>query len=438
MKRIFRTFPIKEFRKTRLQMLSWASQFNICSFLDNHQYHLPGHSYECLAGVGMIHKIEASAGNALRKFQEFVNANRDWCLGHFAYDLKNEIEDLHSHHSDFIQFPDLFFFVPEIVLILKENQISIGVFDHSHETIFETISSCDYNLPDKKFHTPIIKNRISREKYLETINALQYHIRRGDCYEINFCQEFYADEIEIDPLRLYLGLSAVSPSPFSAYYKIDDKWLLCLSPERFLKKTGPQIISQPMKGTWKRNTKDEVLDEINRKNLQESKKDRSENVMVVDLVRNDFSRICKEGSVHVEEMFSIQTFPLVHQMVSTVKGILSDDITMDQLIRACFPMGSMTGAPKKRVMELIEEFEESRRGLFSGAVGYVAPNGDCDFNVVIRSVLYNSSNKYLSFPAGSGITHFSDPEKEYEECLLKAKAIKKVLEQSPTPHKNLS
>ena len=416
-------------------MLSWTNQFNICSFLDNHQYHLPGHSYECLAGLGMIRKIDVQAGDALHHLQDFLNTSNDWCFGHFAYDIKNEIEDLHSRHPDFIQFPDLFFFIPEIVVILKEKEISIGVFDQSQDQIFESILQAEYLATDIDSPPLNIKNRISHTNYLDTVRALQTHIHRGDCYEINFCQEFYADDASIDPLRVYLGLSELSPSPFSAYYKIEDKWLICLSPERFLKKTGREIISQPMKGTWKRNTANQFMDEVNRRNLQESKKDRSENVMVVDLVRNDFSRVCKEGTVHVEEMFTIQSFPQVHQMVSTVKGILDDGIMMEQLIRACFPMGSMTGAPKKKVMELIEEYEQTRRGLFSGAVGYISPNGDCDFNVVIRSVLYNSSNKYLSFPAGSGITYFSDPEKEYEECLLKAKAIKKVLEQIPTPYK---
>jgi len=149
--------------------------------------------------------------------------------------------------------------------------------------------------------------------------------------------------------------------------------------------------------------------------------------MVVDLVRNDLARICEEGTVNVDELFGVYSFPQVHQMISTVSGELQEGMQFTDMIRACFPMGSMTGAPKKRVMELIEKYERNKRGIFSGAVGYISPEGDFDFNVVIRSILYNASTKYLSWQVGSGITFYSDPEKEWEECLLKASAIESVL-----------
>ena len=244
---------------------------------------------------------------------------------------------------------------------------------------------------------------------------------------IYFCQEFFAEHIEIDPISIYKKLSDISPNPFSAFYRLNDKWLLCASPERFLKKEGKKIVTQPIKGTSKRIQGDERKDEQNRSWLFHSDKDRSENVMVVDLMRNDLSKICEEGTVKVDELFGIYSFPQVHQMISTVSGELYGKISFETIMKATFPMGSMTGAPKRRVMQLIEQYEQTKRGIFSGAVGYITPDGDFDFNVVIRSIMYNETSGYLSFQTGSAITFYSDPKKEWEECLLKAGAIKKVL-----------
>jgi para-aminobenzoate synthetase component 1 len=239
--------------------------------------------------------------------------------------------------------------------------------------------------------------------------------------------EFFAADAVIDPLQVYQSLTNISPNPFSAFYKRENSYLLCASPERYLYKKGRHILSQPIKGTVKRDQTDTAEDEILKQQLYKSKKDRSENVMVVDLVRNDLGRVCKEGTVQVDELFGIYSFPQVHQMVSTVSGELKEGITFTDIIRATFPMGSMTGAPKRRVMQLIDEYEQCRRGIFSGAVGYIAPNGDFDLNVVIRSILYNSAAQYLSYLVGSGITFYSDAAKEYEECLLKAEAMRRVL-----------
>jgi para-aminobenzoate synthetase component 1 len=219
----------------------------------------------------------------------------------------------------------------------------------------------------------------------------------------------------------------ISPNPFAALYRLHDRYLLCASPERFICKKGLRISSQPMKGTIKRDLSNKSEDEKLKEELKASAKDQSENVMVVDLVRNDLSRICNDGSVKVDELFGIYSYPQVHQMISTINGELKEDILFSEIIEATFPMGSMTGAPKYRVMQLIDEYEEGARGIFSGSVGYVDENGDFDFNVVIRSMMYNASSKYLSYQVGSGITFYSDPEMEWEECLLKGQAIKKVL-----------
>jgi para-aminobenzoate synthetase component 1 len=233
--------------------------------------------------------------------------------------------------------------------------------------------------------------------------------------------------VTIEPVQVYRALASLSPNPFSALYRVNEHWLICASPERYLRKQGRHLLSQPIKGTAPRSINSKEDQEL-KDQLQQSAKDRSENVMVVDLVRNDLSRICEEGSVKVDELFGIYTFPQVHQMISSVTGTLKDNISFEEIIRASFPMGSMTGAPKKKVLELIEKYERTKRGVFSGAVGYITPSGDFDFNVVIRSILYNQTSKYLSFQAGSGITFYSDAKNEWEECLVKAAAIRKVLE----------
>ena len=411
---------------TKQQMLNWASQFNIFVFLDNHDYNLAHHSIEAMVAIGGKQTLKASAGNAFSQLKSFFEENQDWLFGHLGYDLKNEVEPISSSHPDGIGFPDLFFFVPEIVMWLNNGNLSIHSNSISSEKIIEELNSIKSNSarPTKPIE---IEQRFSKEEYISTVRQLQKHILRGDCYEINFCQEFYAENAIIDPIATYESLSQASPNPYSAFYKLEDKYLLCASPERYLRKKGNQLISQPIKGTWHRDFLSKKEDDKNRDRLFNSQKDRAENVMVVDLVRNDLSKVCEEGSVKVDELFGIYSFPQVHQMVSTISGDLMSDKHWVDAIRASFPMGSMTGAPKKKVMELIERYEKTKRGIFSGAIGYIQPNGDFDFNVVIRSLMYNSSNRYLSFQAGSGITFYSDAEKEYEECLLKAEAIKKVL-----------
>ena len=428
MTRSFTSFPLRDFQETKLKMLNWANQFNICCLLDNHQYNLSHHRYECILAAGSLRSITAAAGDAFEQLQNFIDHEPDWIFGHLSYDLKNEIESLFSAGHDSIQFPDLFFFVPEFILQLDESVLSVGSYGGESQSVFQQIMDCSTNDHTGSSFQAEVKSRISRKEYLDAIEQLKVHILRGDCYEINFCQEFYAEEALIDPIAIYHSLGAASPNPYSAFYKLGDKFLLCASPERYLKRTGSTILSQPIKGTWERNTTNEEADELNRTLLSSSSKDRSENVMVVDLVRNDLSKVCEKGSVKVDELFGIYKFPQLYQMISTVSGTLTPGISITEIVKATFPMGSMTGAPKRRVMELIEQYEVTRRGIFSGTVGYISPDKDFDFNVVIRSIMYNSSTHYLSFQSASGITFYSDPGTEYDHCLLKAMAIKKVLE----------
>ncbi len=431
------TFPVSDFEQVKEKVLNWTKRFNTFCFLDNHQYQTEPHSMECLLAAGVKREVKAGAGNAIESLQRFMNRPEHqsdglhltggWLFGHLSYDLKNEIEELSSSNPDGIGFADLCFFEPEIVIRLSENEMVIEAADAS--AVFNAIQATTVSAAGAA-HSPVsIKSRIQQGEYISIIRKLKQHILRGDCYEINFCQEFYAENVSIDPLQVYKKLSTVSPNPFSALYRNGDHWLICASPERFLKKKGNQVLSQPIKGTSKRELSNKLKDTQNREALFSSAKDRSENVMVVDLVRNDLAKICVEGTVKVDELYGIYSFPQVHQMISTVSGELKKEISFAEIIKATFPMGSMTGAPKKRVMQLIEQYEQTRRGIFSGTVGYIDPAGDFDFNVVIRSIMYNAASGYLSYQAGSGITFYSDPEMEWEECLMKAEAIKNVLEQ---------
>jgi len=406
-------------------MLNWSKQFSIFCLLDNHQYQIEPHTIECMLAAGSKRSITGSDMNSLDRLQQFINKKKSWLFGHLNYDLKNEIGLLTSSHTDHLGFPELFFFEPEYLVRLGNDTIVIDA-DNPYQVYHDILESTPAEADFTKSITDT-NSRLSKDDYIETVRKLQQHILRGDCYEINFCQEFFSSDALVDPLVMYEKLSIVSPNPFSALYRLNDKYLICASPERFIKKDGAHILSQPIKGTAKRSSGQREEDELSRKNLYHSQKDRSENVMVVDLVRNELSKVCKEGTVHVDELYGVYSFPQVYQMISTISGDLNDDISFTDIIRATFPMGSMTGAPKRSVLQLIEKYERSKRGIFSGALSYITPEQDFDFNVVIRSIMYNESNRYLSYQVGSGITFYSEPESEWEECRLKAAAIDKVL-----------
>ena len=430
-KRQFVSFPFSDLYAIKQQVLNWSAGFDTCCFLDNQEYPSDGDSYECLAAAGELTRLQAPAGRAFEELKTFSLNLNDWLFGHFSFSLKSETEHANSVLPDFVGFPDLFFFVPQIVVLIRRMEIQIGVEGSNHQEIYEQILGSSSRSDNTSGDPPRIRQRITREEYIRIIHRLQEHIQRGDCYEINFCQEFFSENARVNPLALYSALNKVSPSPFSAFYSVDKRYLLCASPERYLKRKGATILSQPMKGTAARNRVNAVLDAELREELSTSEKDRSENVMVVDLVRNDLSKICEINSVRVTELFGVYSFAQVHQMISTITGKPKRGLHWSEMVAQTFPMGSMTGAPKKRVLELTEAYEKSARGLFSGAVGYVEPNQDFDFNVVIRSLLYNLPGKYLAYFAGSGITANSDPDKEYAECLIKVAAFEKIIK-NPT------
>ena len=423
------SFAINNFKETKNQLLYWSNHYGSCAFLDNQQYKSRYNSAECIVGVGAMKIFSTVAANHQKQLQTFIEETNDWLFGHICYDYTNCITtQLIPKKEDNICFESIYFYQPEIVLILNKDKLDIESLTLNPEVVFNEIVAFISN-SETFFHPKLtLQSKITKEEYLSTINTIKKHILRGDCYEINFCQEFFSNEAVINPLSIYKQLTTISPNPFSCYYKLNDKYLLCASPERYIKKTGNQLISQPIKGTIKRDNTNLFQDEALKEELKNSSKDRAENVMVVDLVRNDFSKICKEASVKVTELFGIYTFPQIHQMVSTIEGELPEEVGFVDILHATFPMGSMTGAPKRSVMKLIDLYEPSKRGLYSGAVGYISPEKNFDFNVVIRSILYNSTNQYLSYQVGSGITHYSDPDAEYEECLLKAASIRQVLQ----------
>jgi para-aminobenzoate synthetase component 1 len=371
-------------------------------------------------------------GSALKHLQQFIDETKGWLFGFLSYDLKNEIESLHSENNDQLQFPLLHFFSPLLVIELKEKTTFIH-YDDAHlqkEEVEKIVGDAISSVSSKSASagSPVsVQPKISKHEYLSAVHQLQQHIRKGDIYEVNFCQEFFATNACIDPVQVYQRLNGISQAPFAAYCNFGAHHLICSSPERFLQKKANHLISQPIKGTIRRS-EDPAEDAFLKNELQQNEKERSENVMIVDLVRNDLSRIAKRGTVQADELFGAYTFKQVHQLISTISCEVKNELSFTDIIRNTFPMGSMTGAPKVSAMQLIERYESTKRGLYSGAIGYINPQGDFDFNVVIRSILYNQENKIVSFMVGSAITDKANAELEYEECLLKAKALFEVLE----------
>ncbi len=386
--------------------------------------------FKTLYAFGNRKFVQGNVGNAFEETAK-LQESADTIFGYFSYDLKNEIESLNSANADLTLFPDYFFFQPRLIARVLENELLLEYFEED-EAFVQNFIQCVIEIcqltdeATSSSNSISLKSRLSKEEYIAKVNQLKKHIHRGDIYEVNFCQEFYAENAMLNPLEVFQKLLKKSSTPFSSFLKMQDKFLLCASPERFLKKEGARVISQPIKGTAKRGANEEEDDNL-KKTLFESAKERSENVMIVDLVRNDLSTIAKDGTVKVEELFKVYSFPQWHQMISTISCEVDSSISSLQIIKKCFPMGSMTGAPKVSAMQLIEENESVKRGIFSGAVGYIDHENNFDFNVVIRSLVYNAKTKYLSLSVGSAITAHCDAEQEYEECLLKAAVLKEVL-----------
>jgi para-aminobenzoate synthetase component 1 len=410
------------------QLLDWSQQFREVVFMDSNDYPQEFSSFDAILAVDAFTLIQTDYHNAFEDLQQYQQTTKDWLFGYLSYDLKNDSEDLQSNNFDGLDFPDLFFFQPKKMFLLKGNQVVIHYLNLCDDEVDEDWDTILAWVPNATIDTSVVtvQPRISKESYVEKVSTLLDHLHRGDLYEANFCMEFYAENTTINPLDKFDKLNAISQTPFAVYFKNNQQFLLSATPERYLRKEGEQLISQPIKGTAKR-FQDKTEDEKSKLNLATDPKERAENIMITDLVRNDLSRTAQKGTVQVQELCGIYSFQQVHQMISTITSKLDNKFSNVDVLRMTFPMGSMTGAPKISAMKIIEELEVTKRGLYSGAIGYFSPNGDFDFNVVIRSILYNQDKKYLSFSVGSAITSLSNPENEYEECLLKAKAMHEVL-----------
>ena len=381
-------------------------------------------NYDILAGIGKIDTLITNQ-NSFLELSKFHDQKKDWLFGYLSYDLKNEIEALSSNNTDNFNADNLFFFIPKYVLLLNNGVLEVQTYEskESCDRFIQGFNFSDFDSFDDEIHLVSSNNKKS---YLQKIDIIKEHIQRGDIYEMNYCQEFCAVDAKIVAEAVFFELNEKMKTPFSSFLRLKDKYILSASPERFLSKRSTHILSQPIKGTRKRGgTRLQDHNLINE--LKESPKDISENVMITDLVRNDLSVTAKKKSVKVDELCKVYSFNKVHQMITSISSQMDSGINFTDVLEAAFPMGSMTGAPKLRAMELIESYEDFKRGIFSGAVGYITPKADFDFSVVIRTILYNLANNYLSIGVGGAITIKSDPIEEYEECLIKARPLFEVL-----------
>ncbi|HEY9123592.1 MAG TPA: anthranilate synthase component I family protein [Bacteroidales bacterium] len=420
-------FNIDQIYTFRAKLIELAEKYETFLLLDScpdKKNFFPFGRFDMLAGIGSVEDYSHSAQYSDLSFIESINKN--WILGHISYNYKNQtigytINDNINH----IGFQNFYFFKPRFLIKLCGREVEL---QYSPETeinqlkyVIDTLTSITL-IKKKETYSHIEIDFIKKSEYINVIHQLQKHIARGNVYELNYCIDFHATNACIDPYNLYLELTQISPAPFSAFYKQKDKFCISASPERFIQKNGKKIISQPIKGTAARAdnpTKDGEIKE----ELLANDKERAENIMITDLVRNDMAVFAEKKSVKVDELCQCYSFEHVHQLISTISCNVKDETSFNDIINAVFPMGSMTGAPKFNAVKYSDEFEAFNRGLYSGAIGYIDPDMNFDFNVVIRSILYNSTNKHLSIPAGSGITAQSIPENEYDECITKVKAL---------------
>lgn len=417
------TIPLAELPADfRARALQWAAQFAHCAYYEHNDLQE--------SAAGTFRRLLAVAGYATLAPTNVAGlpaylaqpAPLPHC-GFVTYDLKNELEALSSQNFAGLNWPALHFFQAETCLRWHADTLEI-----TGATMGVLATILDTALPAASLPTvPPLRPRLPRAAYLRAVESVREDILNGEVYELNLCQEFYAEDVRLDPVATFWRLNKVSPAPYAGFLRHHDHYLLCASPELFIAKKQALIESQPIKGTRRRGATP-ADDEQHRLALLHDEKERAENLMIVDLVRNDLARVARTGTVRVPELFGTYGFKHVWQLISTVQAELRPDVNLADILRATFPMGSMTGAPKIRAMQLIEQYEASRRGLYSGSFGYVLPNGDFDFNVVIRSLQYRADTGYLSLQVGSAITYDSVPEQEYQECLLKAQGVLQALE----------
>ena len=426
MKRVIRSFKIDNPELLKNKIFNWSKPFKTSVFLDSNKYERRNGDFDTISAVGEVSSIPYTTKNSFKKLDNFISETNDWIFGYLSYDLKNEIEDLVSNNKTDFNLPNLFFFQPEKIWIIKSQTAEAHyIIENDIEKDWLLINSINQKKYFKKTKKILFQPRINKVDYLKKVSKILNHINRGDIYEVNFCMEWLAMKSDINPEIAFSKLNKLTKTPMSGFLKNNNFYLMSSSPERFIKKKGSKVISQPIKGTAKRDSimfKDLKI----REQLKNDPKERSENIMIVDLVRNDLSKFSVPGSVKVTELCEVYPFKQVNQMISTVESKLSKNKKLIDILKSTFPMGSMTGAPKIEALKIIDDLEVSKREVYSGSLGYVDPNGNFDFNVVIRSILYDSKKRILSFQVGSAITSNSKPEKEFEECLLKASPMMSI------------
>lgn len=439
MNRTRSSFPIENITDFKTKMLNWAKESfadnapeestqTIC-YLDSNQHQDKFGKFEALLAIGSHKELKMNTPGCLDALQELHEETQDWLFGYLSYDVKNEIEDVSSSNEDLQHAPELFFFQPERLLVLRETECEFHYPKELEDIVHHDLVSIERQsaIIERQKININIRQALSRTDYMDAVKGILEHIQLGDIYEMNFCQSFYADHVQLSPIEVFQKLNDIARSPFAAFCQFDDHHIMSASPERYVQRTGGKLISQPIKGTAKR-LQNKALDREISVKLQNDPKERAENIMITDLVRNDLARTAEKGSVKVEELCGLYSFRTVHQLITTITSQTTKGTKMQDILSTTFPMGSMTGAPKLSAMRIIEEFERNKRGIYSGSIGYISPQGDLDLNVVIRSILYNKKLQQLSLQVGSAITYQSDPQKEYEECLLKAEALLKALE----------
>ena len=428
MSRFVKKIPLKNVSHFSQHILKWAQNSDTFVWLDSNDYPQKYSSFDKALAIGVKSDLKTNYHQAFERLNHYQQQKQDYIFGYLSYDLKNDTEKLKSSNFDELEFSDIYFFQPLKVFLIQGQTLEM----HYDESCIDEVDSDLYQIQNNQIQEKkqpqdlTIKARVSESEYYQKINKIQQHIKRGDTYETNFCMEYFSEDTRINPLVTYTRLNAISTPPFAVFFRNENQYLLSASPERFVRKEGNKIISQPIKGTIKRGI-DEEEDKALIEKLKNDPKERSENIMIVDLVRNDLSKTATKSSVQVEELCAVYSFKQVHQLISTITSTLKKEVTPVHLLKSLFPMGSMTGAPKIATMKIIEEQEITKRGVYSGAVGYFTPSGDFDFNVVIRSILYNAAKKYVSFSVGGAITAESNPKQEYKECTLKAAAMVKAL-----------
>ena len=400
---IYEPVDIKIF-KEKAQL--WASSFSTVCIFNSNDFKDSFGSISLLIAVGKKTDFHSKGTLDYNSLQAFVDLNEEEIIpGYLSYDL------------------NAYFFVPDSILTFEGNLVSIK--SNSPDLIIKQIEETSINIQHVDFKGTV-KARTSRFEYGYAFKKLKEHILRGDIYEVNLCQEFYAENAFLNSFAAYTELNKISPTPFSCFLKTDDLAIISASPERFLARKGEKLISQPIKGTAPRG-KTEEEDALIVERLKANPKEISENIMIVDLVRNDLTLSAKPGTVKVEELLGVYSFKQVHQLISTVSCVARPGLKSTEAIEKTFPPGSMTGAPKLNAMKLIGQYEKSKRGLYAGSVGYFKGKDEFDFNVIIRTLIYNSKTGYLSYHVGGAVTGLAEEEEEYQECLLKASAINNIL-----------